>query len=31
MLHAEVAKRRDEDISRGVGMMTHIYADKALN
>lgn len=31
MLNAEVAKRRDEAISRGVGMMTQIYADKALN
>jgi len=31
MLNAEVAKRRDEAISRGVGMMTQIYADRALN
>lgn len=31
MLNAEVAKRRDDAISRGVGMMTQIYADKALN
>ena len=29
MLNAEVAKRRDDAISRGVGMMTQIYADKA--
>ena len=31
MLNAEVAKRRDEAISRGVGMMTQIYAERALN
>ncbi len=31
MLNAEVAKRRDQAISRGVGMMTQIYADRALN
>ncbi len=31
MLNAEVAKRRDAAISRGVGMMTQIYADRALN
>ncbi len=31
MLNAEVAKRRDDAISRGVGMMTQIYADRALN
>ncbi len=31
MLNAEVAKRRDEAISRGVGMMTQIYVDRALN
>ncbi len=31
MLNAEVAKRRDVAISRGVGMMTQIYADRALN
>jgi 4-aminobutyrate aminotransferase len=31
MLNAEVAKRRDTAISRGVGMMTQIYADRALN
>ena len=30
-LLAEVAKRRDTAISRGVGMMTQIYADRALN
>ncbi len=31
MKNAEVAKRRDEAISRGVGMQTQIYADRALN
>ena len=31
MLNADVARRRDEAISRGVGMMTQIYADRALN
>jgi len=31
MLNAEVAIRRDAAISRGVGMMTQIYADRALN
>ena len=31
MLNAEVARRRDDAISRGVGMMTQIYADRALN
>jgi 4-aminobutyrate aminotransferase len=31
MLNAEVAKRRDHAISRGVGMMTQIYVDRALN
>ena len=31
MLNAEVAKRRDTAISRGVGMMTQIYVDRALN
>ena len=31
MLNAEVARRRDDAISRGVGMMTQIYADHALN
>ena len=31
MLNAEVAKRRDDAISRGVGMMTQIYVDRALN
>ena len=31
MLNAEVALRRDDAISRGVGMMTQIYADRALN
>ena len=31
MLNIEVAKRRDDAISRGVGMMTQIYVDRALN
>ena len=31
MKNADVAKRRDEAISRGVGMQTQIYADRALN
>jgi 4-aminobutyrate aminotransferase len=31
MLNAEIALRRDDAISRGVGMMTQIYADRALN
>ncbi len=31
MLNADVARRRDDAISRGVGMMTQIYADRALN
>ena len=31
MLNVEVARRRDDAISRGVGMMTQIYADRALN
>ena len=31
MLNADVAKRRDSAISRGVGMMTQIYAERALN
>ena len=31
MLNAEVAARRDDAISRGVGMMTQIYVDRALN
>jgi 4-aminobutyrate aminotransferase len=31
MLNTEVARRRDDAISRGVGMMTQIYADRALN
>lgn len=31
MKNAEVAKRRDEAISRGVGMTTQIYAERALN
>jgi 4-aminobutyrate aminotransferase len=31
MKNADVAKRRDEAISRGVGMQTQIYVDRALN
>ena len=31
MRNAEIALRRDDAISRGVGMMTQIYADRALN
>ena len=31
MKNAEVAKRREESISRGVGMSTQIYADRAEN
>jgi 4-aminobutyrate aminotransferase len=31
MTNADVAARRTEAISRGVGMMTQIYADRALN
>ncbi|MCB6179693.1 4-aminobutyrate--2-oxoglutarate transaminase [Rhodobacter sp. Har01] len=31
MKNADVAKRRDDAISRGVGMTTQIYADRALN
>jgi len=31
MKNAEVAKRRDDAVSRGVGMTTQIYADRALN
>ncbi|SEN24888.1 4-aminobutyrate aminotransferase [Gemmobacter aquatilis] len=31
MLNTDVAKRRDEAISRGVGMQTQIYAERALN
>ena len=31
MKNAEIALRRDDAISRGVGMMTQIYADRALN
>ncbi|MCF1707272.1 4-aminobutyrate--2-oxoglutarate transaminase [Tabrizicola sp. J26] len=31
MLNADVARRRETAISRGVGMTTQIYADKALN
>lgn len=31
MKNAEIAQRRDAAISKGVGMMTQIYAEKALN
>ncbi|AWD21213.1 4-aminobutyrate--2-oxoglutarate transaminase [Fuscovulum blasticum] len=31
MKNSDVAKRRDEAVSRGVGMTTQIYADRALN
>jgi 4-aminobutyrate aminotransferase len=31
MKNAEVSKRRDHAISRGVGMMTQIYAERAKN
>lgn len=31
MTNAEIAKRRTGAIARGVGMMTQVYADKALN
>ncbi len=31
MQNAEVAKRRDAAVSRGVGMTTQVYADRALN
>ncbi|MBL4917728.1 4-aminobutyrate--2-oxoglutarate transaminase [Szabonella alba] len=31
MQNADIARRRDAAISRGVGMMTQIYADRALN
>ncbi|MFT4150820.1 MAG: 4-aminobutyrate--2-oxoglutarate transaminase [Paracoccaceae bacterium] len=31
MKNAEVSRRRDEAVSRGVGMTTQIYADRALN
>jgi 4-aminobutyrate aminotransferase len=31
MLNADVARRREDAISRGVGMTTQIYADRALN
>ncbi len=31
MLNAEVALRRDDAISRGIGVMTQIYVDRALN
>ncbi len=31
MQNAEVAKRRDDAISRGIGVMTQIYVDRALN
>ena len=31
MKNAEVAARRDANISRGIGVMTQIYVDRALN
>ncbi|MDB5663764.1 4-aminobutyrate--2-oxoglutarate transaminase [Cypionkella sp.] len=31
MKNAEVARRRDESISRGIGVQTQIYVDRALN
>lgn len=31
MLNADVSRRRTEAVSRGVGMQTQIYADRALN
>ena len=31
MKNAEVASRRDASISRGIGVMTQIYVDRALN
>ncbi|MDG1280884.1 MAG: 4-aminobutyrate--2-oxoglutarate transaminase [Pseudorhodobacter sp.] len=31
MLNTDVQRRKDDAISRGVGMMTQIYADRALN
>ena len=31
MLNQEISKRRDAAISNGVGMMTQIYVDRALN
>ncbi|SLN44307.1 4-aminobutyrate aminotransferase PuuE [Roseovarius albus] len=31
MKNAEIAKRRDETIARGVGMMTQIYVERAEN
>ena len=31
MKNIEVSKRRDDAIARGVGMMTQIYAEKAMN
>ena len=31
MLNAEVSSRRDSAIARGVGMMTQVYAERALN
>ena len=31
MLNADVARRRDEALSRGVGVQTQIYVDRALN
>ncbi|WP_319532414.1 4-aminobutyrate--2-oxoglutarate transaminase [uncultured Cohaesibacter sp.] len=31
MLNSEIAQRREKAIARGVGMMTQIYVDRALN
>ncbi len=31
MKNAEIARRRDENISRGIGVQTQIYVDRALN
>jgi len=31
MKNIDVSKRRDDAISRGVGMMTQVYAEKASN
>ncbi|MEC7258097.1 MAG: 4-aminobutyrate--2-oxoglutarate transaminase, partial [Pseudomonadota bacterium] len=31
MLNAEISKRRDAAISRGVGMQTQVYVERAEN
>lgn len=31
MLNADISKRRDDSIFRGVGMLTQIYVDRAEN